>query len=92
LAGKNPGEEINPNYLWRTNSDAMELETLKDLYIHELKDLFSAERQLVKALPKMAKAANTELDAIEWSRGTLGSVKCPPMQSRALLRPVHQTF
>ncbi|MBV8142605.1 MAG: ferritin-like domain-containing protein [Verrucomicrobia bacterium] len=40
----------------------MELDTLKDLYIHELKDLFSAEQQLVKALPKMAKAAgNKEL-------------------------------
>jgi len=36
----------------------MKLETLKDLYIHELKDLYSAEKQLVKALPKMAKAAN----------------------------------
>lgn len=36
----------------------MELETLKDLYIDEIKDLYSAERQLVKALPKMAKAAN----------------------------------
>lgn len=36
----------------------MELETLKDLYIAELKDLYSAEKQLVKALPKMAKAAN----------------------------------
>lgn len=36
----------------------MELETLKDLYINEIKDLYSAERQLVKALPKMAKAAN----------------------------------
>ena len=35
----------------------MELETLKDLYIHELKDLYSAENQLLKALPKMAKAA-----------------------------------
>jgi ferritin-like metal-binding protein YciE len=34
----------------------MELETLKDLYIEELKDLYSAERQLVKALPKMIKA------------------------------------
>jgi ferritin-like metal-binding protein YciE len=42
----------------------MELETLKDLYIHELKDLHSAERQLMKALPKMAKAAaNKELAA-----------------------------
>ena len=29
----------------------MELDTLKDLYIQELKDLFSAEQQLVKALP-----------------------------------------
>lgn len=35
----------------------MELETLKDLYIDEIKDLYSAEKQLVKALPKMAKAA-----------------------------------
>ena len=35
----------------------MELETLKDLYVHELKDLYSAENQLIKALPKMAKAA-----------------------------------
>jgi ferritin-like metal-binding protein YciE len=42
----------------------MQLETLKDLYIHELKDLYSAEQQLVKALPKMAKAArNKELAA-----------------------------
>ena len=38
----------------------MELETLKDLYIHELKDLYSAEKQLTKALPKMAKAASSE--------------------------------
>jgi ferritin-like metal-binding protein YciE len=38
----------------------MELQTLKDLYIHELKDLFSAEQQLVKALPKMAKAASNK--------------------------------
>ena len=34
----------------------MELDTLKDLYIEELKDLYSAERQLVKALPKMIRA------------------------------------
>ena len=37
----------------------MELDTLKDLYIHEPKDLFSAEQQIVKALPKMAKAASS---------------------------------
>src|SRR5881275_2277556 len=38
----------------------MELETLRDLYIQELKDLHSAEKQLTKALPKMAKAASNE--------------------------------
>ena len=35
----------------------MELDSLKNLYIEELKDLYSAEKQLVKALPKMVKAA-----------------------------------
>ncbi|MBV9105906.1 MAG: ferritin-like domain-containing protein [Verrucomicrobia bacterium] len=38
----------------------MELDTLKDLYVHVLKDLFSAEQQLVKALPKMAKASSSK--------------------------------
>jgi ferritin-like metal-binding protein YciE len=33
---------------------------LKHLYIEELKDLFSAENQLLKALPKMAKASTSE--------------------------------
>ena len=36
----------------------MELDTLRDLYIDELKDLYSAEAQLVKALPRMVKAAS----------------------------------
>ena len=35
------------------------LESLRDLYIGELRDLYSAEKQLTKALPKMAKAAKT---------------------------------
>jgi ferritin-like metal-binding protein YciE len=34
--------------------------TLEDLYVDELRDLYSAENQLVKALPKMAKAASSE--------------------------------
>jgi len=41
-------------------SGAMKLETLTDLYIAQLKDLYSAEKQLVKALPKMAKAATSK--------------------------------
>jgi ferritin-like metal-binding protein YciE len=32
---------------------------LKDVYIEQLKDLYSAETQLTKALPKMAKAAHS---------------------------------
>jgi ferritin-like metal-binding protein YciE len=35
-------------------------EGLKELYIDELKDLYNAENQLVKALPKMAKAASSD--------------------------------
>lgn len=37
----------------------MELATLRDLYIHELKDLYSAERQIIAALPKMIQAATS---------------------------------
>lgn len=36
----------------------MKLKTLQDLFVHELQDLHSAETQLVRALPKMAKAAS----------------------------------
>jgi len=40
----------------------MSLMTLKDLYIEQLRDLYSAETQLLQALPKMAAAAsNTSL-------------------------------
>jgi len=35
----------------------MKLKTLRDVYIHELNDLYSAETQIVAALPKMAEAA-----------------------------------
>ncbi len=35
----------------------MKLKTLQDLYVDQLKDLYNAENQLLKALPKMAKAA-----------------------------------
>ena len=38
----------------------MKAESLRDLYIEQLQDLYSAENQLVKALPKMDKAATSE--------------------------------
>lgn len=37
----------------------MSLDTLQDLFIDELRDTLSAEKQLVKALPKMAAAATS---------------------------------
>lgn len=37
----------------------MKLESLKDLYLEQLKDLYSAETQLIDALPKMAQAASS---------------------------------
>ena len=37
----------------------MKLERLEQLYISELRDLYSAENQLLKALPKMAKGASS---------------------------------
>ena len=38
----------------------MTLDTLQKLYVDELRDLYNAENQLLKALPKMAKAVSSE--------------------------------
>jgi len=38
----------------------MEHQVLKELFIDELKDIYSAENQLIKALPKMAKASTSD--------------------------------
>ncbi len=38
----------------------MEHSALKELYIDELRDIYNAETQLVKALPKMAKASTSD--------------------------------
>ena len=34
--------------------------SLREVFVDELRDLYSAENQLVKALPKMAKAASAK--------------------------------
>jgi ferritin-like metal-binding protein YciE len=36
----------------------MKMQDLHDLFVHELKDLYSAENQLLEALPKMAEGAD----------------------------------
>jgi len=38
----------------------MEMESLRDLYVDELRDVLNAENQIIKALPKMAKTASNE--------------------------------
>ena len=53
----------------------MKLKTLKGLYVMELRDLYNAEKQILKALPKMAKAAASPelkaafLEHLEQSKG-----------------------
>lgn len=37
----------------------MKIETLQDLFLDELRDLYDAEKQLLKAIPKMAIAASS---------------------------------
>ncbi|CAG9243313.1 ferritin-like domain-containing protein [Paraburkholderia caribensis] len=42
----------------------MATKTLKDLFIHSLSDIYSAEKQMTRSLPKMARAsANPDLKA-----------------------------
>ncbi|WP_299821797.1 ferritin-like domain-containing protein [uncultured Pontibacter sp.] len=38
----------------------MKLNNLKDLLIHELKDIYNAEQQITKALPKMMEACSSD--------------------------------
>jgi ferritin-like metal-binding protein YciE len=38
----------------------MKENTLRELFLDEIRDLYDAENRIVKALPKMAKAANSE--------------------------------
>lgn len=38
----------------------MKITTLEELFIHDLSDVYSAEKQITRALPKMARAATDE--------------------------------
>lgn len=55
----------------------MAVKTLEDLFIHELSDIYSAEKQLTKALPRLARATeNPELktaftDHLEETQGQI---------------------
>ncbi len=56
------------------DSRMAKLNTLQDLLVHSIKDLYSAETQLVKALPKMAKAAS-DPDLVEGFKTHLEETK-----------------
>jgi ferritin-like metal-binding protein YciE len=53
----------------------MKINSLQDLYVEQLRDLYDAENQLIKALPKMAEAASSDdlrqgsEDHLEQTRG-----------------------
>lgn len=38
----------------------MKVDSVEKLFVHELQDIYSAEKQITRALPKMAKAATSE--------------------------------
>lgn len=44
----------------RTGVGTMELDTLQALYLEQLRDLYSAEQQIIKALPKLRKSCTHE--------------------------------
>ena len=59
----------------------MEHNELKELYIDELRDLYDAENKLVKALPKLAKAASSDKlragfeEHLDQTRGHVGRLE-----------------
>lgn len=59
----------------------MKLESIENLFLHEIRDLLSAEKQLVKALPKMAKGASSEAlkaafqEHLEQTKGHVGRLE-----------------
>lgn len=58
----------------------MKLDTLHDLLVDQLKDLYSAEKQIIKVLPRMAKAATSR----ELRRGFLEHLAQTKRQVRRL--------
>src|SRR5690349_19109043 len=52
-----PRADARPTVTLTTRSTQMEMDTLRELYVEEIKDLWSAEKQILQALPRMIKAA-----------------------------------
>ena len=73
ISTKNPSKKSNPKLGSTSKKDQSSL--LEELLVGELKDIYWAEKKLVKTLPKMAKAAtsaelkNTFSDHLEITKG-----------------------
>src|SRR4051794_1360206 len=76
---------------------AKQMEGLQQLLVDELQDLFDAEKQLVRALPKMAKAASNEqlaqafTEHLEVTKGQVARLEqvFDTMEIRAKSKPCH---
>jgi ferritin-like metal-binding protein YciE len=51
---------LHPSNLNFFRRIAVEINSLRELYVDQLRDLYDAENQLIKALPKMAKGATSD--------------------------------
>ncbi len=55
---------VSKKPFFKLQETTMSVESLEDLFLHELKDIYDGEKRILKALPKMAKAATApELQA-----------------------------
>ena len=59
MPNSNTQENTNQK-ITKEEKGIMKLDTLKKLYVNELRDLYNAENQLLKALPKMAKGSSSD--------------------------------
>ena len=69
----------------------MAIKTAEDLFIHELSDIYSAEKQMAKALPRLARAAtDPDLAAameglVEEGKEAIDSIEEGPVRDAALI-------
>lgn len=67
LAAVSDGFRIGSNTLSIKGTDMSKIESLADAFYSELQDIYSAEQQLVRALPKMVKKASCEKLSLAFS-------------------------
>ena len=60
LQWEDDGGAISQVNRWQEKETPMRLALLHDLYVDELRDLYNAEKQLLKALPRMVLAASSD--------------------------------